>query len=262
MIRALNTAATGMVAQQRNLDTIANNLANVNTTAFKQQRAEFQDLVYQTFRASGASTSASTAVPQAAQIGLGARFSASATSFAIGSIESSANPLHFAITGSGFFQVTLPDGTTAYTRDGSFNMDANGQIVTSDGYLVEPNIVIPSGAQALTVSPSGIFTAVLPDQNDPTELGALQIAIFPNPGGLTRLGQNLYRGGGASGDPTLVTPGEQGSGAVGQYLLEGSNVQVVEEMVRMIIAQRAYEINSKAIQTADDMLSTLNNLKR
>ena len=262
MMRALNTAATGMVAQQYNLDTIANNLANVNTTAFKQQRAEFQDLVYQTFRASGANSGGSARTPQAAQIGLGSRFAATSTSFSMGTIESSGEPMHMAISGQGFFQIAMPDGSTAYTRDGSFNIDATGQMVTVDGYLLEPNIVIPESAIAVSISASGNVTAVLPGQDDPSQLGDIQLTMFPNPAGLTRMGQNLYRAGGGSGAPINVTPGEQGSGTVSQYFLEGSNVQIVEEMVRMIIAQRAYEINSKAIQTADDMLGILNNLKR
>lgn len=251
-----------MVAQQHNLDTIANNLANVNTTAFKQQRAQFQDLVYQTFRASGANSGGSAKTPQPAQIGLGSRFAASSTNFAMGTIEPSGDPMHMAISGDGFFQVTLPDGSTAYTRDGSFALDATGQMVTADGYQLEPNIVIPTGATAISISASGNVTAILPGQNDPLEIGDITLAVFPNPAGLTRMGQNLYRAGGASGDAVTATPGEQGSGVVNQFFLEGANVQIVEEMVRMIIAQRAYEINSKAIQTADDMLSILNNLKR
>jgi flagellar basal-body rod protein FlgG len=262
MMRALNTAGTGMVAQQTNLDVIANNLANVNTNAFKSQRAEFQDLMYQTFRASGAATGGASTLPSAAQVGLGSRFSASATSFTPGSIQATGNALDVAINGEGFFQVTLPDGSTAYTRDGAFKTDANGLVVTSDGYSLEPALTVPIGARAITIAPNGNMTAILPGQDDPTVIGAIQVVMFPNPSGLTRIGQNLYRAGGGSGEPTPVTAGEQGSGTLQQRFLEGSNVQVVEEMVRMITAQRAYEINSKAIQTADDMLSILNNLKR
>ncbi len=251
-----------MVAQQYNLDTIANNLANVNTTAFKGQRAEFQDLVYETYRASGANTGGGSSTPQASQIGLGSRFAASASNFAIGTMETSGDPFHLAINGDGFFQVTLPDGATAYTRDGSFALDSAGQLVTSDGYLVEPNIVVPNGATAVSIDQTGIVSALLAGQTTPTQLGQLQLAVFPNAAGLTRAGQNLYRAGGGSGDASVVTPGQEGSGTINQGFLEGSNVQVVEEMVKMIVAQRAYEINSKAIQTADDMLSILNNLKR
>lgn len=262
MMRALNTAGTGMVAQQMNLDVIANNLANVNTTAFKSQRAEFQDLMYQTFRASGAATGGETRLPQSAQIGLGSRFSASATSFTSGSLLTTGNPFDMAINGDGFFQVQLPSGETAFTRDGSFKRDANGLLVTSDGYPLVPNITAPSGARAITISPDGAVSAILPGNNDPTDLGNLTVAIFTNAAGLTRAGQNLYLAGGASGEAQIVVPGQEGSGTLQQNFLEGSNVQVVEEMVRMITAQRAYEINSKAIQTSDDMLSILNNLKR
>ncbi len=262
MMRALNTAGTGMVSQQMNLDVIANNLANVNTTAFKSQRAEFQDLMYQTFRASGATTGGESRLPQSAQIGLGSRFSASATSFVGGSLSPTGNATDLAINGEGFFAVTLPSGETAYTRDGSFKVDANGLMVTSDGYPLVPNITVPQGARALTISPNGAVTAILPGNNDPTELGNISVTMFTNPAGLTRAGQNIYLAGGASGEAVDVTPGQEGSGGLQQSFLEGSNVQVVEEMVKMITAQRAYEINSKAISTSDDMLGILNNLKR
>ena len=251
-----------MVAQQFNLDTIANNLANVNTTAFKQQRAQFQDLVYQTFRASGASGGGTANTPQAAQVGLGSRFAATSTNFSMGTMQPSGDPLHMAINGDGFFQITMPDGTAAYTRDGSFAVDSEGQVVSADGYLLEPNITIPAGARAISISQTGTISAILPGQNEPEDIGNVQIVTFSNPAGLTRVGQNLYIAGGGSGTPTTSTPGDQGAGMINQYFLEGSNVQVVEEMVNMIIAQRAYEINSKAIQTSDDMLSILNNLKR
>jgi len=262
MMRALNTAGTGMVSQQMNLDIIANNLANVNTAGFKGQRAEFQDLMYQTYRASGAATQGEARLPQSAQIGLGSRFSASATLFTTGSMSNTGNALDVAVNGDGFFQIQLPDGSTAFTRDGSFKTDANGLMVTSDGYALLPNITIPNGARALTISGEGFISAILPGNNDPEDLGQIQVAMFTNPAGLTRAGQNLYKGGGASGEPQIVTPGQEGSGTLLQMMLEGSNVQVVEEMVKMITAQRAYEINSKAIQTSDDMLSVLNNLKR
>lgn len=262
MMRALTTAGTGMVSQQRNLDVIANNLANVNTTAFKGQRAEFQDLIYQTFRSSGASTGGDTQLPQATQIGLGSRFAATTTSFAIGSLNPTGNPYNVAINGEGFFRVALPSGEIGYSRDGSFNRDANGLLVTSDGYQLEPGITVPNGATAVTISSQGIVSAKLPGNDDPTELGQITISTFTNPAGLTRMGQNVYLAGGASGEEIEVVPGEEGSGTLQQGFLEGSNVAVVEEMVRMITAQRAYEINSKAIQTSDDMLSILNSLKR
>ncbi|MBS1723731.1 MAG: flagellar basal-body rod protein FlgG [Armatimonadetes bacterium] len=262
MMRALSTAGTGMVAQQMNLDVIANNLANVNTNAFKVQRAEFQDLMYQTYRASGAANGGEATLPSAAQIGLGSRFASSTTSFTYGTIQATGNPYDVAISGDGFFQVELPDGTTAYTRDGAFKTDANGLLVTSDGYAVTPQITVPTGATAITIAPNGTVTAVLAGTNDPAQVGTINLAIFPNPAGLTRIGQNLFRSGGGSGDPVTAVPGEQGAGTLQQRFIEGSNVQVVEEMVRMISAQRAYEINSKAIQTADEMLGILNSLKR
>ncbi len=262
MMRALNTAGTGMVSQQMNLDVIANNLANVNTMAFKGQRAEFQDLMYQTFRASGASTGNSSRLPQSAQIGLGSRFSASATSFTQGSLTPNADPFSLAINGEGFFQVLLPSGEIGFTRDGSFKRDANGLVVNSDGYALQPEITVPSGATAITISTTGLVAAILPGNQDPTELGQITTAVFTNPAGLTRQGQNIYLQGGASGEATAVEPGTEGSGTIQQGFLEGSNVQVVEEMVKMITAQRAYEINSKAIQTSDEMLSILNGLKR
>ena len=262
MTRSLNTAGTGMVAQQYNLDTIANNLANVNTTSFKQQRAEFSDLFYQTFKASGAGNGATAKQPLSLQVGLGAKFAASSTNFANGPLQSTGNPLDFAINGDGFFQVEMPSGRTGYTRDGSFKRDVNGLLVTSEGYALQPAITIPAGATAISVSEGGEVSAILPGQNEPQVVGEIQLAMFANPAGLTRVGQNLYEAGGASGDPQVVAPAQEGAGRLQSAFLEGSNVQVVEEMVRMIMAQRAYEINSKAIVTADEMLSILNNLKR
>jgi len=262
MTRSLNAAGTGMVAQQYNLDTIANNLANVNTTSFKQQRAEFTDIFYQTFKASGTGNGGSAQQPITLQVGLGAKFSASSTNFANGPLQSTGSPLDFAINGDGFFQVELPSGRLGYTRDGSFKRDVNGLLVTSDGYALQPAITIPAGSSAISVSEGGVVSAILPGQTEPQEVGTITLALFANPAGLTRVGQNLYEAGGASGDPQLVNPAEEGAGRLQSGFLEGSNVQVVEEMVRMILAQRAYEINSKAIISADEMLSILNNLKR
>lgn len=262
MMRALNTAGTGMLSQQFNLDVISNNLANVNTTAFKQQRAEFQDLMYQSFRASGAATGGAVSMPTPLQIGLGSKYSSSSTNYGMGPLQATGNPLDMAINGDGFFSVQKPDGSVAYTRDGSFKLDATGLMVTNDGYPLVPNISIPSGAKAVTISGNGTVSAILPGTNEPVQLGQITITMFSNPGGLTRIGQNLYLNGGSSGEPQSVSPGQQGSGEITSAFVEGSNVQVVEEMVRMILAQRAYEINSKAIQTADDMLGILNNLKR
>ncbi len=251
-----------MTAQQLNLDTIANNLANVNTIGFKSMRAEFQDMVYQTFRSSGAVNSGSINAPLAMQVGLGSRFSANSVNAGQGPLNATGTPLDLAIQGEGFFQIQRPDGTTAYTRDGSFKRDATGVLVTSDGYHVLPEITIPEGATAISISQTGAVSAILPGQNEPQSLGQIQIATFTNASGLTRVGQNLYLAGGGSGDPKLSNPGDAGSGTVQSGFLEGSNVQVVEEMVRMITAQRSYELNSKAIQTADEMLNTINGLKR
>lgn len=262
MMRALSTSGAGMIAQQYNLDTIANNLANVNTTGFKNQRAEFQDLMYQTLRASGSATGESAMRPGAMQVGLGARFSGHAINFGQGALQSTGNPLDLSISGSGFFQVELPDGRTAYTRDGSFKLDANGLLVTSDGYPVTPNITIAVGSRAVSISEGGQVSAIPPGANDPQVVATLQLAVFPNESGLQRLGQNLYEAGAASGEATLTNPGLQGAGGIQSGFLEGSNTQIVEEMVRMIMAQRAYEINSKGVMTADEMLQTLNGLKR
>jgi len=251
-----------MVAQQHNLDVIANNLANVNTTGFKTQRAEFQDVMYQTFRASGATVSQGTQIPQSTQVGLGSIFIANSTNFNQGALQNTGNPLDLAVNGEGFFQVERPDGSIAYTRDGSFKRDSNGLVVTNDGYPLIPNITIPAEAKAITISPNGQFSVVLEGQDTPQSIGTLQLYLFPNPGGLTRLGQNLYQSGGASGDAIAANPGSGGAGLVQSGMVEGSNVTIVDEMVRMILAQRAYEVNSKAIQTADEMLGVLNQLKR
>jgi flagellar basal-body rod protein FlgG len=265
MMRALNTAGTGMVAQQYNLDTIANNLANVNTTAFKQQRAEFHDLIYQILSPSGAQGAGTQRKPGATQVGLGSRLAATAANFAMGSLQPTGNPMDLAINGDGFFVVQRPDGTLAYTRDGSFKLSAEGTsavLVTADGFVLDPRIEIPSGLQSLTISADGVVSGVPAGSNEPQEIGRITLATFANPAGLTRVGQNLFVAGGGSGDAQVVTPGESGAGLLQSGFLEGSNVQIVEEMVRMILAQRAYEINSKAVQSADDMLGILNNLKR
>lgn len=260
MIRALSTAASGMAAQQTNLDTIANNLANVNTTAFKSQRAEFQDLMYQTYTSSGSSLNGTNFSPTAIQLGLGTKFSATNADQSQGPIQTTNNPLDLAITGSGFFQVTGPNGQTLYTRDGSFKQDVNGQVVTSDGYPLADDITIPNGATAVSVSGSGLVSAMLPGSSQPQQIGKIQLATFANPGGLTRIGQNLYQAGGASGDAQLNTPGQNGSGSIQNSALEGSNVQVVTQLTDMILAQRAYEMNSKVITTADQMLTTTNQM--
>ena len=264
MFRCLSTAATGMVAQQRNLDVIANNLANVNTTGFKSMHAEFQDLVYQTYKSSGAQTGASSTEPISVQVGMGNQVCGNRDPISRKVLlNRPRSPLNLSISGEGFFQITGPDGKTAYTRDGSFTQDANGQMVTSDGYPLADDITIPNGATDVTISSTGVVTANIPGQTDPKQLGQITLAMFANPGGLTREGNNLYKAGGASGTPVVGNPGsDTGAGSIQSQYLETSNVSVVDEMTRMITAQRAYELNSKAVSTADDMLSVINNLKK
>ncbi len=251
-----------MIAQQYNLDTIANNLANVNTTGFKQQRAEFQDLMYETFRTAGSATGKTYSAPISLQIGLGTAFTATAPNMTQGSPVQTSNPTDMMISGNGFFQVMRPDGTTAYTRDGSFRRDATGLLVTADGFPLEPAITIDPTATNISIAADGKVTGIKPGSPDQVELGNVKIFTFTNPAGLDRIGGNLYRQTGASGTADSKVPGADGAGMIRGGSLEASNVQVVEEMVKMITAQRAYEINSKAIQTADEMLNTVNSLKR
>ncbi len=260
MIRALWTAGTGMVAQQTNLDVISNNLANVNTTGFKKSRAEFQDLMYQTLRSAGAATGPDTQVPSPTQIGHGARLVATQKINLTGSFQNTGNDYDIAIEGEGFFQVTMPDGTLAYTRDGSFKRDSQGRVVTSEGYVLEPAITVPDNATGITISSDGRVTAATPAGDQ--DLGQITLARFVNPAGLESTGHNLLKETTASGAPIVNNPGTDGTGTLMQQYIEMSNVQVVEEMVNMIVAQRAYEVNSKAIQTADDMLEKAASLKR
>ena len=259
MMRALNTAGAGMLAQQTNLDVISNNLANANTNAYKAQRAQFADLMYQT---TATSSSEVNGRPTAVQVGLGSLWTGNASDLSQGAPVQTNAPLNLAINGDGFFQITGADGTIQYTRDGSFTVDATGQIVTQQGLLLTPNITIPPGSTGISVDALGNVTATEPGGTAPTNLGKITIATFPNPAGLTRLGNNMYAQGGGSGAPTDVPPGTTGAGTLQSGYVEGSNVQVVNEMVNMITAQRAYEINSKAIQTADSMLQVANNLKQ
>jgi flagellar basal-body rod protein FlgG len=261
MLRSLNTSATGMVAQQLNLDVIANNLANVNTTAFKHQRAEFQDLIYQTLQSGVTEVGQNLRTPGAIQFGLGAMNSATANDFTQGSAIPTGNPTDLMITGDGFFRVLLPDGTFAFTRDGSFKQDSNGLLVNSSGYPLQPAITIPANATEISISADGRVSAKIGDQGTQT-IEQITLAVFPNAAGLTRAGQNLWTESASSGAANLLIPGLDGTGVIQSKFLEGSNVSVVDEMVRMISAQRAYEINSKAIQASDDMLNVLNQLKR
>jgi len=258
MIRALYTAATGMQAQSLNIDVIANNLANVNTTGFKKGRADFQDLLYQTLRAPGAANTTSTQSPTGIQVGLGTRTAAVQRLNMQGDYTQTSNPLDVAIEGTGFFQVLMPDGTTAYTRAGAFKTDNTGQVVTSEGSPIQPTIAIPDGASDVTIGTDGTVSAVLPNQSQPTQLGQIQTVRFANPAGLRALGKNLLQETDTSGAPQTGAPGTDNRGTLLQGFLENSNVSVVEELVGLITSQRAYEVTSKAMQTADEMLRQTN----
>ena len=262
MIRALYSSSSGMQAQQLNLDAIANNLANVNTTGFKRTRVDFQDVLYQTYRAPGAVDAQGTTIPTGIQVGHGTRPIATQRIFSQGDFQQTENPLDLVIEGDGFFQVRLPDGNTAYTRSGAFKKDGTGRVVTSDGYVLQPNLVIPADAKQITVGSDGTVTVTLAGQTTAQQIGALQLAQFVNPGGLLSGGRNLFTPTQASGNAIVGAPGTQGLGTIGQGFLELANVKVVDEMVAMISSQRAYEANSKAIQTADEMLGMSNNLRR
>ncbi len=257
MIRSLFIAKTGLEAQQTKLDVITNNLANVSTTGFKRSRAVFEDLLYQNVRQPGAQSSQQSNLPSGMQIGTGVRAVATERMFTQGNPQLTGNSKDVMVNGSGFFPVLLPDGTQAYTRDGSFQSDANGRLVTSSGYAIEPAITIPANAEAITVGRDGTVSVKLPGAAAPTQVGSLQLATFVNPAGLESRGENLYVETGASGNPNLSVPGTNGSGVLMQGYVESSNVNVVEEMVNMIQTQRAYEINSKAITTSDQMLQKL-----
>jgi flagellar basal-body rod protein FlgG len=257
MIRSLWIAKTGLDAQQTQLDVISNNLANVGTAGFKRSRAVFEDLLYQTLRQPGAQSSQQTQLPTGLTVGTGVKPVASEKVFTQGNLQQTGNQLDVAINGGGFFQVQLPDGTTAYTRDGSFHLDANGQLVTSSGYQLQPAITIPANALTITVARDGTVTVTQPGQATPTQVGSLQLANFINASGLQSQGENLYVETASSGTPTTNTPGTNGLGTLSQGYVETSNVNVVEELVNMIQTQRAYEINSKAVQTSDQMLQRL-----
>lgn len=257
MIRSLWISKTGLDAQQTQMDVIANNLANVSTTGFKRSRAVFEDLLYQTIRQPGAQSSQQTQLPSGLQLGTGVRPVATERIFTQGNLQQTGNDKDVAIQGQGFFQVLLPDGTTAYTRDGSFQIDNQGQLVTASGFPVQPAINIPNNAQSLTVGRDGTVSITQPGTAATTQIGALQLATFINPAGLQGKGENLYVETAASGAANTNTPGTNGSGLLSQGYIETSNVSVVEELVNMIQTQRAYEINSKAITTSDQMLQKL-----
>ncbi len=262
MLRSLWTAASGMQAQALSIDVLSNNLANVNTTGFKRGRADFQDLLYETLRLAGSSSSASTQVPTGIQLGHGTRTAAIQKIFMQGDYQATQNELDMAIEGDGFFQITQPDGEIAYTRAGAFKLDSEGRIVTSDGYSMSPAISIPSDATSISIGMDGTVSVLQPGQATPNEIGTIELGNFINPAGLNSIGRNLYLPTAASGDVITGTAGEDGLGTLAQGFLEMSNVNVVEEMVNMITAQRAYEINSKAIQASDEMLQLANNIKR
>lgn len=261
MLRALTTAATGMDTQQAKIDVIAHNIANVNTAGFSRSRTDFEDLLYETLRAAGASAAQGREIPVGIQIGHGARLVATQTIFSPGQIQQTGNPLDLAIEGNGFFVVTMPDGRPAYTRAGTFKSNSQGQITTADGNLLEPAITIPPDAVKVTFGKDGTVTAVLGAQTQPTQLGRLHLASFANPAGLERIGHNLYLETAASGAVRQGNPGTNELGTIGQGELEMSNVKVVEEMIDLIVGQRAYEANSKVIKTADEMLRITANLR-
>jgi flagellar basal-body rod protein FlgG len=257
MIRSLWISKTGLDAQQTQMDVIANNLANVSTSGFKRSRAVFEDLIYQNLRQPGAQSSQQTQLPSGLQIGTGVRPVATERVFTQGNLQLTSNDKDVAIQGSGFFQVLLPDGSTAYTRDGSFQTDSQGQLVTSSGFPLQPAITIPAGAQSLTVGRDGTVSVTLQGASAPTQVGSIQLATFINPAGLQSKGENMYVETSASGTASTNAPGTNGAGLLTQNYVETSNVNVVEELVNMIQTQRAYEINSKAITTSDQMLQKL-----
>ena len=260
MMRSLWISKTGMEAQQTQLDTISHNLANVSTNGYKRSHAVFEDLMYQKQRQAGANSTDQTTLPTGLQLGLGVRAVATSRSFSQGSLQQSSNPLDVAISGQGFFEVQMPDGTTGYTRDGSFQVSATGQIVTNNGHTVQPGITIPAAATSITIGSDGTVSVTLPTQATPQAVGKLPLANFVNPAGLDPKGQNIYVETAASGTPNAGTAGQNGLGLLQQGFVETSNVNVVEELVGMIQTQRAYELNSKAIKTSDDMLARLTQL--
>lgn len=260
MIRSLWISKTGLDAQQTKMDVVANNLANVSTNGFKRARAVFEDLLYQTIRQPGAQSSQQTQIPSGLQLGVGVRPVATESIFTQGNLQQTGNSRDVAIQGEGFFQVLMPDGTTAYTRDGAFQSDINGQFVTSSGYVVQPAITIPPNTLSITVARDGTVSALVPGAQTPIQVGNIQLASFINPAGLQKMGENLYLETASSGVATPNAPGTNGLGLLNQGFVETSNVNVVEELVGMIQTQRAYEINSKSIETSDRMLQRLTQL--
>ncbi len=262
MMRSLWAAATGMAAQQTNIDVIANNLANVNTVGFKASRVDFQDLVYQTYSEPGAATTEGTQMPTGVQVGLGTRLAAVQRIYSPGNLRQTGNSLDLAIEGDGFFQIMMPDGRTAYTRDGALKLDGQGRLVNSDGQPLDPEITIPSDATHVNIGSDGTVSVSVAGQNEAEQIGQITLTKFLNPAGLSSIGRNLLLPTAASGEPVTGAPGSEGMGTLGQGFIELSNVSIIEEMVNMIVAQRAYEVNSKCIQVADEMLAMANTLHR
>lgn len=261
MIRSLYTGTTGMNGQQLSMDVIAHNLANVSTTGFKKSTTDFQALLYETIKAPGSQTSADTESPTGIVVGMGVRPAAVTKVFSQGELIQTENELDVAIEGAGFFEVEIPNGTSSYTRAGAFKRDSDGRLTNSNGYPILPAITIPDGAQQITISETGVVSAILAGDTESTEIGNMELIAFTNNSGLAAQGNNLYAETGASGTPTTGTPGDDGFGILLQTFLEGSNVNIVQEMANMITTQRAYEINSKTIQTSDEMMKTTNALK-
>ena len=262
MMRALWSSASGMIAQQKHIDVISNNIANVNTVGFKGSRADFQDLVYQVIRPAGAINLAGAQIPTGIEIGHGTQLVATPTRFAQGDFKETEDRLDLAIQGDGFFRIKLPDGRKAYTRAGAFSRDSQGNFVTADGLLLDPPVRIPSEATETLITADGAVLIKNPGEIEFTQQGSIQLALFPNPRGLQHAGRGMYIPSEAAGDELLGAPGQNGMGTIQSGMLEMSNVKIVDEMVGLIIAQRAYEANSKSIQTADEMLSMANNLRR
>ena len=263
MFRALYTAASGMIAQQLNLDNVANNLANASTAGFRRRRLQFQDLLYQNLVVPGSAATQQTTVSAGLQIGLGSRSYASEVIQSQGDFSSTGNPLDLPVQGRGFFQVSLQTGEIAYTRSGNFHLDQQGNVVTADGDPVEPAITIPPDALTISVGNDGTVTVTLPGQSEAQQVGSIQLAMFPNPGGLNSIGRNLFMATTASGDPIVGTPGgSEGMGSLLQGMIEQSNVNVVDEFIQMILTQRAYEANSRVVRAADEMFQQLNNMSR
>ncbi|MBS1969958.1 MAG: flagellar basal-body rod protein FlgG [Bdellovibrionales bacterium] len=261
MLKSLNTAATGMAAQQTNMDVIANNIANVSTAGFKKSRAEFEDLVYQTQKEPGTATGMNSYSPNGVQTGLGVRTAAVQKDFAMGNALVTKNPLDIQIEGSGFFQVLTPDGQVGFTRDGAFKKDPNGKIVDKNGNALQPEITIPPNVAGLEVSPSGEVRVIQGLNDAPQVIGQIDVVNFINPAGLKAMGKNVFTQTPSSGQPQTTRPGLNGTGYLSQGQLESSNVNIVDEMVNMITAQRAYETNSKVIQASDQMLQSINNMR-